>query len=150
VSHSKSSLAVSMAAEPESVRLLRTEVLRWLREQRLGDDGLAASIGLATSEAVANVVRHAYAQEHGRVELDASLGEGEVTVRVTDRGLGLRTRGGARTGLGLPVIGRVSNGVTVASDDGGTTVSMRFRTAEGNRAPLRQRLGAGRQLAGIS
>jgi anti-sigma regulatory factor (Ser/Thr protein kinase) len=138
-----------MAAEPESVRLLRTEVLRWLQEQRLGDEGLAASIGLATSEAVANVVRHAYSQAHGRVELDASLGDGEVMVRVTDRGLGLRTRGGARTGLGLPVIGRVSNGVTVASDDQGTTVSMRFRTAHGRRSPLRQRFGTERQPVGI-
>jgi anti-sigma regulatory factor (Ser/Thr protein kinase) len=139
-----------MAAEPESVRLLRTEVLRWLREQELGDTTLAAAIGLATSEAVANVVRHAYSQEHGRVELEASLdGDGEVMIRVTDRGLGLRTRGGARTGLGLPVIGRVSNGVTVASDDEGTTVSMRFQTAERRRGLRRQRFGSNRPLVGI-
>ena len=57
----------------------------------------------------------------------------DILVRVADSGLGLSARSGTRTGLGLPVIGRVSNGVTVASDAAGTTVSMRF--ALGNPAP---------------
>ncbi len=120
------SLELSIAADPASVRLLRTEVLRWFREQRVGDEQLGAAIALATSEAVANVVRHAYGDGRGRVELDAQRDDDDIMVRVCDRGPGLSARSGPSTGLGLPVMGRVSNGVTVASDADGTTVSMRF------------------------
>jgi anti-sigma regulatory factor (Ser/Thr protein kinase) len=126
VTEPSSSLELSMAAEPASVRLLRTEVLRWLGEQRVEDDQLAAAVALATSEAVANVVRHAYGDERGRVELDAQRDDDDIMIRVCDRGPGLSARSGPSTGFGLPVIGRVSNGVTVASDAQGTTVSMRF------------------------
>ena len=119
-------LEISMAADPISVRLLRTEVLRWFNGQGVGDDDMAAGIALATSEAVGNVVRHAYATDGGRVELSAERRDDDILVRVADSGLGLTARSGTRTGLGLPVIGRVSNGVTVASDSAGTTVSMRF------------------------
>jgi anti-sigma regulatory factor (Ser/Thr protein kinase) len=148
VSHFKSSLELSMAAEAASVRLMRAEILRWLHEQDLDDDALAAAVALATSEAVANVVRHAYGQKQGRVELDALVRDQDIMVRVTDRGLGLRARGGSRTGLGLPVIGRVSNGVTVASDDHGTTVSMRFEL-DGRAVSRRERAGVPPQLIGI-
>ena len=129
-----------MAADPESVRLLRTEVLHWLDEHQLRDDQLSAAIALATSEAVANVVRHAYGSGPGRVDLDATIGEQDILIRVLDRGPGLTARAPDRTGFGLPVIGRVSNGVTVASDSEGTTVSMRFTLASAQRHPRRERL----------
>ena len=138
-----------MAAEPASVRVLRTEVLRWLHDLRRGDDSLAAAVALATSEAVANVVRHAYAGDGGRVELDAQLRDDEIVIRVADRGLGLSARSGARTGLGLPVIGRVSNGVTVASDTQGTTVTMRFALRTAKPRPRAGRYSADRPLIGI-
>ena len=65
-----------MAAEPGSVRLVRTEIMRWFHELRHRDDGLAASIAVAVSEAVGNVVRHAYPGEgSGRVEVEAQLEE---------------------------------------------------------------------------
>jgi anti-sigma regulatory factor (Ser/Thr protein kinase) len=150
VADQNSTLELSMAAEPASVRLLRTEVLRWLHDLRVGDDTLAAAVALATSEAVGNVVRHAYAGEGGRVELDAHLRDDDILIRVADRGLGLSARSGTRTGLGLPVIGRVSNGVTVSSDAEGTTVSMRFalRTAK-PRALGAHRFQAGQPMISI-
>lgn len=149
MAETKHSLELSIAAEPVSVRLLRTEVLRWLRDQRLGDDRLAAAIALATSEAVANVVRHAYGKHRGRVELDALIGDEDILIRVCDRGLGLRARAGARNGLGLPVIGRVSSGVTVASDAEGTTVSMRFELPRPQRHSRRPGLTRAGHLIGI-
>ncbi len=144
----RSHLEVSMPAEPGAVRLMRTEVLRWFREQPVRDDGLASAIALATSEAVANVVRHAYQGDiHGRVELDASLGDDDILIRVCDRGLGLTARSDeAHNGLGLPVIGRVSNGTTVASDEAGTTVSMRFALPDRSNSPLRRVVGAIRPI----
>jgi anti-sigma regulatory factor (Ser/Thr protein kinase) len=34
------------------------------------------------------------------------------------------------SGMGLPVIGRLADGVTVVSDNGGTRLSMRFELAQ--------------------
>jgi anti-sigma regulatory factor (Ser/Thr protein kinase) len=138
-----------MAAQPDSVRLFRNAVLRWLGERQWGGDDLAAAVALATSEAVANVVRHAYGREQGRVELEASATDDELLIRVTDRGLGLSPRSGARTGLGLPVIGRVSSGVTVASDKEGTTVSMRFVPEPGQSRSRRSAVRRRAQLISI-
>jgi anti-sigma regulatory factor (Ser/Thr protein kinase) len=145
------SLELSMAAEPDSVRLVRSEVLSWFHQHEIGDDSLAARVALGTSEAVGNVVRHAYGRSGGRVELEATLRDDDLMIRVADRGLGLTARSGSRTGLGLPVIGRVSNGVTVASDANGTTVSMRFILRPAPMQPSRERLASrGRHLIGIS
>jgi anti-sigma regulatory factor (Ser/Thr protein kinase) len=116
----------------------------------VGDDNLEAGIALATSEAVGNVVRHAYGTDGGRVELYAERRDDDILVRVADSGLGLTARSGTRTGLGLPVIGRVSNGVTVASDAAGTTVSMRFALRNPAPRPRLDRFSSSRRpLIGI-
>ena len=122
-----------MAAEPGSVRLVRTEIMRWFHELRHGDDALAASIAVAVSEAVGNVVRHAYPGEGtGRVEVEAQLEEASIVVSVSDGGAGMTARAGRNHGgMGLPVIGRLADGVTVVSDNGGTRLSMRFELGRG-------------------
>jgi anti-sigma regulatory factor (Ser/Thr protein kinase) len=141
----RSRLEISMAAEPGSVRLVRTEIMRWFHELRNAEDGLAASIAVAVSEAVANVVRHAYpGQGTGRVEVEAQLEESSIVVSVSDGGSGMATRvDPSRKGMGLPVIGRLADGVTVVSDKGGTRLSMRFELRKGGArsllAPLHER-----------
>ena len=128
----RSRLEISMAAEPGSVRLVRTEIMRWFRELRHGDDSLAASIAVAVSEAVGNVVRHAYPGEGtGRLEVEAQLEDSNIVVSVSDGGTGMTARGReGHSGMGLPVIGRLADGVTVVSDNGGTRLSMRFEVAQ--------------------
>jgi anti-sigma regulatory factor (Ser/Thr protein kinase) len=123
-----SRLEISMAAEAASVRLVRTEIMRWFHELRQSDDGLAASISLAVSEAVANVARHAYpGNGTGRVEVEAQLEPEAIVVSVSDGGTGMRASSSRpHNGMGLPVIGRLADGVTVVSDEGGTRISMRF------------------------
>ena len=93
-----------MAAEPGSVRLVRTEIMRWFHELRNAEDGLAASIAVAVSEAVANVVRHAYPGEGtGRVEVEAQLEESSIVVSVSDGGSGMAARvDRATTAWGYP------------------------------------------------
>ena len=81
-----------MAAQPDTVSLLRTEILHWFQGPGVGDETLAAAIALATSEAVGNVVRHAYGTDGGRVELDAERRDDDILVRVADSGLGLSAR----------------------------------------------------------
>jgi anti-sigma regulatory factor (Ser/Thr protein kinase) len=142
----RSRLEISMAAEPSSVRLVRSEIMRWFHDLRDGDDNLAASIAVAVSEAVGNVVRHAYpGHGSGRVEVEAQLAGGAIVVSVSDGGTGMTARvGREHNGMGLPVIGRVADGVTVVSDDGGTRLTMRFELEpeKGSRsifAPMRER-----------
>lgn len=124
----QSRFEISLAAEPGSVRLVRTELMRWYHELPPGDDSLAASIAVAVSEAVGNVVRHAYpVQGGGRVEIEAELDDSTIVVSVSDAGTGMTARANREhNGMGLPVIGRLADGVTVVSDDGGTRLSMRF------------------------
>jgi len=115
-----------MAAEPVSVRLLRAEVLRWLGDQRLRDEPLTSSVALATSEAVANVVRHAYERAGGRVELDARMDSDGVTIEVSDHGSGLALRRRGEGGIGLPLISQVADSMAMYSNNDGTTLAMRF------------------------
>jgi anti-sigma regulatory factor (Ser/Thr protein kinase) len=121
-----------MAADPTSVRLVRSEIMRWFHELHHADDELAASIALAVSEAVGNVVRHAYpGQGSGRVEVEAQLEAEAIVVSVSDGGTGMTAAPGRpHNGMGLPVIGRLADGVTVVSDEGGTRLSMRFEHCE--------------------
>ena len=129
----RSRLEISMAAEAASVRLVRTEIMRWLDELRLADDGLAASIAVAVSEAVGNVVRHAYpGHGSGRVEVEAQLDDTTIVVSVSDSGTGMTAKAGRpHNGMGLPVIGRLADGVTVVSDERGTRLKMSFELSEG-------------------
>lgn len=131
MSANEARLELSMAAEPLSVRLLRAEVLRWLSEQRLRNERLAAAIGLATSEAVANVVRHAYEGSGGRVDLDARMDGEEVTIEVSDHGHGLVPGPRGEGGMGLPLISQVADSLAVYSNHDGTTLAMRFAVRDG-------------------
>jgi anti-sigma regulatory factor (Ser/Thr protein kinase) len=124
-------MEISMAAEASSVRLVRTEIMRWFHELGHDDEQVAAAIAVAVSEAVGNVVRHAYpGQGTGRVDVEAQLETSSIVVSVSDGGTGMTARAGRpHNGMGLPVIGRLADGVTVVSDDGGTRLSMRFELA---------------------
>jgi anti-sigma regulatory factor (Ser/Thr protein kinase) len=84
---------------------------------------------LAVSEAVANVVAHAYVDgSHGIVEVCAAVSPLEVTVTVRDHGRGLadgRDAGGA--GYGLVIIRRVAQRVQLADTPEGVALTMGFR-----------------------
>ena len=91
-------------------------------------------------------MRHAYPGEGtGRLEVEVQLEDSSIVVSVSDGGTGMtaRVRSGA-SGMGLPVIGRLADGVTVVSDEGGTRLSMRFELARGSSrrslmSPLQER-----------
>jgi anti-sigma regulatory factor (Ser/Thr protein kinase) len=87
-------------------------------------------IRLAVSEAVSNVVVHGYrGNEPGAVTVAAEAQDHELRVVVTDEGCGLAPRDDSPgAGLGLPLIERVAESVSVAcgSDGHGTVLSMTF------------------------
>jgi anti-sigma regulatory factor (Ser/Thr protein kinase) len=93
------------------------------------DDEHVHEVVLCVSEAVTNVVLHAYpdASEEGLVEIDAYVDE-HLCVHVRDTGGGLRPRPDSATGgLGLPIISQLAHSLEVRTHDrGGTEVVMKF------------------------
>jgi anti-sigma regulatory factor (Ser/Thr protein kinase) len=119
------SLHERLPATSTSVAAARTAVKRFVR----GLDVDADDVVLAVSEAVANVVRHAYpGNSRGVVELTGRAGPTDVTLEIRDHGQGLdgdRPTGGA--GFGLPIIRRLAARVELRDTGDGVTLTMAFR-----------------------
>ena len=94
-------------------------------------DDLLHNVRLAVSEAVANVVLHAYPDSEGTIELTAGLVGDELRIRVADRGCGFREPSrNPGLGLGLGLIADASEEfVMTERAAGGTALRMLFRLA---------------------
>ena len=94
------------------------------------DEDTVAAVALCVSEAVANVVVHAYrnANQPGDVEIEAHKLNGYLCVYVRDRGQGMTPRlDSPGLGLGLPVIAESATSLQVRrTPTGGTELVMRF------------------------
>jgi anti-sigma regulatory factor (Ser/Thr protein kinase) len=78
---------------------------------------------LASSEAAANSIRHAYGPSRAWVEVEAAISNDEVHVVVRDRGRWRAPRG--RGGRGLSVIEACMGAVEIDRGGSGTEVRMR-------------------------
>jgi serine/threonine-protein kinase RsbW/stage II sporulation protein AB (anti-sigma F factor) len=125
-------LTRTVPARPEAVPALRHAVEQFATA--LGAGGrLLDELRLAVSEAVTNVILHAYVgrDEPGPVELTAAV-EGEALwVAVRDEGGGMVPRlDSPGLGLGLPLIARATQDLEVHQPAaGGTEIRMTFRLA---------------------
>jgi anti-sigma regulatory factor (Ser/Thr protein kinase) len=82
---------------------------------------------LASAEAAANAIEHAYGLAPGIVQLRAaSLGRGRVKVAIRDFG-NWRPPRGTHRGRGLMLMEGLTDAVEVTSSDEGTTVEMSRR-----------------------
>ncbi len=120
-------LSLTYPAEPESVPRARTA----LREFALAagaDQQKVDAIRLASSEAVTNAVLHAYRGGRGNVYVTAAVVSDELWILVADDGCGMEPRADRPgLGLGLGLISKVSDDLTIAPRaGGGTEVRMRF------------------------
>ena len=88
------------------------------------------AVALCVSEAVSNVVVHAYRNQTapGEVELEARAPAGSLCLCVRDWGEGVTPRvDGPGIGLGLALISQTAASTEIRTpDDGGTEVVMRF------------------------
>jgi serine/threonine-protein kinase RsbW len=120
-------LELRLDAEPTSVAVVRRELAAFVQERYGGDP---ADVALAVSEAVSNVVLHAYRDgAHGEVRVVACAYPDELVVVVRDYGCGMRPHPESPgAGLGLSIIGAAASAMNVERpDDGGTRIRLRFR-----------------------
>src|SRR4051812_16992757 len=99
----------SRAATPDSVPVLRTAVAEFLVS--LGTaEALVQTVKLAVSEALTNVVLHAYPDgEPGPVAITAVVDGSAVEVVISDEGRGMVPRADSPgAGLGLPIIAQLA------------------------------------------
>jgi anti-sigma regulatory factor (Ser/Thr protein kinase) len=119
-------LRVRLAAVPESVPEARAQVRGWCEQtgfcERTRDDLL-----LAVSEAVANVVVHAYpGRRQGTFSLEIGRDAGDVVISISDEGVGLSgAPASSGCGLGLAIIERMFPGSTFVAAEPGTHVTIR-------------------------
>jgi anti-sigma regulatory factor (Ser/Thr protein kinase) len=120
-------VAGDVVAVPESVGLLRGTIGAFAAAH--GADGmLMGDIALAVSEAVGNVVLHAYEPgEPGIVHFAADVEDDSLEIVISDEGHGLRSGSSEGLGLGLGIIASVCAdfGIRQVSPHG-TEVWMRF------------------------
>ena len=86
------------------------------------------TIAIAVSEALTNVVVHAYRGNGlGRMRISATMLADVLLVVVSDDGQGMTPRSDSPgLGLGMPLITRIASATEVDSDHGGTRLEMRF------------------------
>jgi serine/threonine-protein kinase RsbW len=117
-------------AQPEAIAVLRTALVSHARS--LGADAeTCEAVQLAVSEALTNVVIHAYpASEPGEMTVQAWTDHDDrLTVRVLDEGQGLvPSTESPGLGLGLGLMAQMADDFRIANREGtpGTTVSLRF------------------------
>lgn len=114
-------------ADAAAVPGLRSVVVAFCSLLDLDEDRVA-DVGLCVSEAVSNVVLHAYAAAAGPLRLTADFEQDALEVVVRDLGTGIRPAAPSPgLGLGLGIIARLCSRFEVEQPaDGGTSVWMRF------------------------
>jgi anti-sigma regulatory factor (Ser/Thr protein kinase) len=121
-------LQMSAEARPECVSPLRNVAASYAGEMGLPDAQIYA-VKLSVSEAVTNVVEHAYPEsDPGSVEMSLHQVQDELEVVVTDRGRAPHREHSddEGSGFGLAMISRLMSRCTVTAASDGTRVEMRF------------------------
>lgn len=113
-------------ATAAGVRAIRRSISVFAESNGASGDGLAA-IELSVSEAVANVVVHAYPDGPGDVRVAADVENDELEVVVIDDGAGFRTGEAPGLGLGLALMREGATAFEVRDRPlGGVEVWLRF------------------------
>jgi anti-sigma regulatory factor (Ser/Thr protein kinase) len=120
-----------LPARPQSIAPLRHAVVELARANGASDVELE-DIAIAVSEALSNVVLHAYPgdDEHGVVVVQAWMDGRRLQVAVCDEGVGMLARTDSPgLGFGLSVIHRIAERVEVEDVSPGVRLRMTFAIA---------------------
>lgn len=122
-------LDITLPAVPGAASHAR-QAVHELATGRVGD---GEAVALAVSEAVTNVVIHAYRDrdpdsEPGEVHVTVTIDGEEMLVSVADDGPGMRPRSDSPgAGLGLPLIAKLADRFEVQEQRSGTRLLLGFR-----------------------
>ncbi len=125
-------LALSLPATPPSIRQARVSVAE--TAARLGASArVVDDVRLCVSEAVSNVVRHAYGTQRGDVDLVVEQESADLYVVVRDAGHGMRRDAYKKRtagGYGLRIMDAIAERLTITTaPEAGTEVRMTFSLA---------------------
>lgn len=114
-------------ARPESIGPLRRGVVEFARRCGASDDQ-CDDIAVAVSEALSNVVEHAYVglESPGSMAVEASLRERWLVVVVSDEGIGMRARDSPGVGMGLRLIFELTERLEIEDNATGARARMTF------------------------
>lgn len=121
-------LELDFPAHPDSLASTRRWLRAWLGTASLGEE-LAQDVLVATGEACANAVEHAYPEDAGNAHLSARFAGPRLVVTVTDRGHWKQPPpdNHVMRGRGMPMMEALTDAVTVRHDATGTTVTLEWR-----------------------
>jgi anti-sigma regulatory factor (Ser/Thr protein kinase) len=117
---------VRFDATPAAVARVRRQVAEFAAEHEMGEP---QDVALAVSEAVSNVVQHAYRDGGGgEVRVVVCQYPNDLVIVVRDYGCGMRPNPNSPgAGLGLSIIGAAASEMNVERpEDGGTRIRLRF------------------------
>jgi anti-sigma regulatory factor (Ser/Thr protein kinase) len=121
--------SLALPAESASVPAARAALADFARQLGL-DPAKIDDLKTVVTEACANVVEHAYGENPGSIEIEATAGDELMTVTVRDRGFGMGQRHKNKASslkLGLVLIANLTHGFEVSSPaGGGTELTMRL------------------------
>ena len=117
----------SFPAVAASIPLARSVVTDWAEEVG-ADRAQIDEIRLAVSEALTNVVLHAYPWRTGDIHVTARMAGNELWVLIADSGCGIHAgRDSEGLGIGLALISKMTDGFSVVErSSGGTELRLRF------------------------
>lgn len=116
-----------LPADGACLASLRARLRQWGSRTGLAEDQVADLV-LATGEACANTIEHAYVDGPGLGEVDVRAEytrNGTVTVRVSDHGHWRAQSNSGHRGRGIALMRATMESVTIDSGRSGTTVTMR-------------------------
>lgn len=131
-SSSPCDVRLDLPARANQVVLAR-HIMAALAESLRFPVAMVEDVKLAVTEACTNVVRHAYTEDEGRLQVAAAAADGELVVSVMDEGHGLRPVArppDAIGGMGLPLMAALTQDLAIEQGGTGTTVRMSFAASE--------------------